>query len=763
MAYFNQEEDENKDNSQGMNSQAEPQGSAPVQLSNQSASTSPAAPKAAPAAKPASSGSSPSFANYAKANQGKAQNSLNSAVAQNVQNAGQTATNAINQATTAFGTKVDQGSLQNRQNALQDISDTIAAARNTTAAPKAAAPVQSNFNPVNPNGTQGPKTIKSGMTASGQVIGQAPAESAPTPAAPAAQPTTPNYGGVNEQQQKRFQEIINAKYGGPESLRQSGLYNPASEKVGIAQNKLDNSKTATGREELLKSMYQQKGDYTAGLNKLDSALLNASKQGVQNLQNVAQAQGNLGQNLDKAQVSSANLSQNRANEIKDIQNKARNTFTEGKKAEEAATEARLSSVIKDWDKLPEYFRDIIRNKEANNKTAYDQQVADYSTKNKGADPAALAKAQADLKAAQTFRPAGVTSTYLINQARAKKVKQAQEALNPLLAQQKAYDDGLANLKNGYNPNALNLNAEEASILGINSGEGLYNLGADAIKTAAYDKEKLISRDEQARQSALAQLAGLDLSKQLDTNLLYNNADKAGTQSALDALDLAGTRAGLNAAEKNFQDYAENADITGTGSKKNKTNGKTYRATQSANVGDILKNAGYNFDANKNNVGNSDLLNSIANISRGQDLSLGSELRELKPDLSASTVGNALSPYTDNTNLATKAAYGMADAGSLGITAGLRGLGLDTTGAILGGIDGLTSAVGLGSVFGGGANTAASKDKAKSDAIKDLQNKVKESLNSQGFDNRFNVQNNDVTTSRTAALQQLLANLDKTNG
>jgi hypothetical protein len=652
MAFYNttQENEEKKDSAQGMNQADQNQQTQPVQLSNQSASVggSTPQPKVPTTPKPAASGTGPAFQNYAKANQGKAQESLNSAAAQNVANQGKTATSAINQATTQFGQRVDQGSLANRQNALQDVQNTINSARNLTAG-----------------------------------------------------------NAVDQSQQDRFKEVINNQYTGPESLRQAGLYNKAATTTDTAQTAINNTKTATGREELLKQMYQKRGDYTAGLNKLDSALLNSSQQGVQNLQNTAAQQGNIGQTLDKAQINSANLAQNRTQELLDIKNKAREAFTQGKTAEEAATEERLKSVVDNWEQLPEYYREIIR-------------------------------------------------------------------------------------KSAKGP--VNFNTLEAASLGINSGEGLYNLGADAIKSGIADKQRLISKNEQARQAALASLAGLDQANQLSTNLLYNNADLAGTQTALDALDLEATRAGLNAAEKNFQDFASKSNITGTGMKKNKTSGKKYFANSSANLKNTLKKAGYEFgQEDKDIVANQDVLKALSQIASRESAQDGSAITG-----AAESMGQGLETGGSTPGRDVLDAYGSfsglnAVTGALGLgtlsDASLKGLntalnsgpipglneGLDSIG--LGGIaptnksilDSMTLGQGskaisgiTNSVFGGGANSRASKSKAKQLADQDLQRKTKAALNSQGFNNRANVVNNEQTTSRLDALQQLLANLDKTN-
>lgn len=685
MAFYNNTEDENE-NVQGMNSQNSQQQNgttAPTQLSNgvQGSGSAPiqtgSQPQTSSTAPKSSSSGMTGFQNYQKANQGTATNKLAGAATSNVSNQGNQAKTSINQATTSFGQKVDSGSLANRENAVTDVKSAVDAARNVTAPPKAATPT--------PNATTsifGVGTVKAGLA---QPVTETPAASTAT--APAT--------GVSDAQKSRFQEVINAKYQGPESLRQSGEYNKAAEKVSNAQTAIDQAQSAQGREALLRNMYSQGGNYTQGLNKLDAGILNASGAGVNQLQNVAKAQGNIQGQLDQAQINSANLAQNRAQEITNIRNQSRDAFTQGKTAEEAATEARLQSVVDNWNKLPDYFKNLVKN--------------------------------------------GGQS---------------------------------------------NLNSLEAGILGVGSGEGLYNLGSNAIATGVADKQKLISRDEQARQAALASLGGLDSQGLLSTDLKYGNADLAGTQTALDALDLAGTRANLNTAEKNFQDFAEDATLTGYGSKKNKSSGKRYYAEESANIADLLKNAGYQFGetGNQNNIGNTNILRSLANVSDRNDLS---------PDLKGleGSVDGAITPVMnqgDGQSLASNYADYLGTATGLNYLTGALGLGslsqaipkvaendvvqaaIDYNPALAAG-NIVTNALGLGnvssalgSVFGQGSSSKESKNIAAAGAREDLQTKVQDALASQGYQNRINVTNDATTNARVSALQQLLAGLDKTN-
>ena len=672
-------DEEDSNNPQGMNQpNTNSTGSQPVEQTSISsapgtATPAPTASAAQAANQPnpkASSGTFTNLRHYINANQG---NKVASEVGQKVSNTTTGAQKSIEQGQTSFGQKVEQGSLANRENAVGDIKSIVQKARGVSAQPQTA-----------PSPSAQPQA--------------APNTINPVPVvAPAAAPDYTQ--GLDTQ---RFQDVINAQYKGPESLRSSGLYDPISQKVQAAQTKINQAQTAKGREDLLKDTFSQNRQYNRGQNKLDSLLLNTSKEGVQGLLDQRAKAGNLQQALQSAENISSNLATNRASEIKGLQAQARESFTGEQKAERKATDTRLSNVVEDWDKLPEYFKEVLRN-----------------------------------------NPAG----------------------------------------------AVNLGSQEAGILGIKSGEGLYTLGENAIKTAASDKERLVSRDEQARQFALAQLAGLDTSRMLDTNVKYSDLAKAGTQTAADALDLAGTREALNEAQQKFKESAEGATLTGTGKKKvsrgnafgKKT--RTYYADVGGNVADMLKKGGYDFSQdgttdlkssnllkdylratktkrdNESNVGGSSLEGAAAGASIGTAINPGAGTL-IGSALGSMAGGNTLDPLQGYTGLAEE----------METKLGIKGLG-----GVSEGVQDVRTALGkgVGSVLGkdiggmvGGINTKDMKaygdQIAKQGAIEDLQNKYKSYLEGQGFDNRVAVADTEQTRSRAEALRAMLAKLDKTN-
>ena len=713
------------------------------------------------------------FANlksYIQAAQGGGQQKVAQAATQKVQNVGMGAQKATQQAQKTFGQKMTAGSgsvYQGDQG--QDLTQQEAASR-------------------------AQQRVQEAIDAARGIVYQAPQ---PVPAAPEQQATqtpptqasapTPQ-AELTPDQMSRFSDVVNAQYAGPGSIQEAGLYEQAASKARVAQEAAKQSATAAGREQLLRNIFSQGRDYSRGQSKLDALLLNTSQQGVGELQKQAETAGKAQQQLQQAQTESANLATGRAKEISDIQQQARKSFLEGRTAEETGTEKSIDALIKDpaldasgnpipklnsegkpildangqpvyqtkWDQLPEYYRDVIRNKETTNKAIQAEKLAALKTST-GLDEAgyntALQNVKAQEKAVQDASMENLSRSMAgLSQdpeadARVEAAKARLESSKKALAGYSDFATQLKDIKN-MNMSQLNLTPEEAAVLGISSGEGLYNLGQGLIQDVNAERGRLITKDQFARQQALARLAGTDISKALQKDLMYTDAEKAGTQTLASSLNTEAIRNALNEQEKKFREEASTKTITGTGSKKNKTSGKRYYASEDANVKDVLSRAGYDFNAPVNQkVGN---LNIYGSRSQDQDPdTLGNIAEEaVTPRLTPDEVAGV---YANDSTLARKAGYAAADYGSMGITAGLRALGLDLTGGVMSGIDNIAGT----SIFGGGTSSKESKSDAARFAREDLQRRYADYLKEKGFGNRANIENTQATAARSAALQELL--------
>jgi hypothetical protein len=842
VAYINNQ-NKNQENELGMNNpqqqpaqnqqnQQQPQqvapaadsASAPAPTPVSATSPAPASPQQTPTTgvKP-SSGTSGTFQQYQRANQGQAQNRLGQAVQTNLQkNVGQ-ASGALQRGQSNFQQLMEKGTLANRENAVQDVTKATAQARNIytgdleadkLAQQEAIQTAQTNVQQLQANKEAETQRIAQERTANEAArqkqiqdniaAAQAELDKQNKIAADSRQVTLNDFGGasissnfmdqlkaqdalkkakaetfasiydpkeqalkqaeemlaysdfniaqtqdqaaaaqkaldelnsrqftsgIDAEVQQRFADIINARYSGPESLRATGAYDEALNRVNKAQDLATLSKTAGGREDLLARLYGRPGsEYTRGMSRLDAALLNTNQGAMEGIQAEAQKLGGMRDQLSRANVDTQIAARNRASEIANIRQQSRDAFTKEQEAERALTEGRLDEAIASGNEFAQYFKDQLTGK------------------------------------------TGTTT----------------------------------------------LNPYEAALLGVSSGEGLYNLGGEAVKIADLDRARMISQDEFARQKALADLAQLDLAKELSTNLKYSDQSLAGTQSAIDALDVAGTRAALNEAEQRFREDAEAANLVGTGrgkaSKGNWLQKKTRTASSTIknNVAKMLEAAGYDMNseigqnvaksilsseeatskfltgAGKKSTVQSNGVMQGAAMGAGTGAALGSVVPGVGTALGAAG-GALIGAGLNSGNTGEVALFGAAAPGLwTDLAADLDQYGIPVVGAVGKGVEDVRNTAGnvvtgIGNIFGGSAGSvignlgssiggisgsALQKEaqrRADEAARKNLLQNYQNYLSGQGFTNRIGVSATDpAAVQRLSALQQLLSRLDRTN-
>lgn len=353
------------------------QSSAPATIGG-GGTTSPSV-KAMPKQQKAGTGTFANLKSYLQAAQGGGR--VSQAATQRVQNVAGQAQKGIQKAQETFGAQMGAGSGALFQGTAP--GQFLTEEQATQAAQKRAAGVLGTA-----TGTtyQAPQPIPS-LTQE-QIIAQNEARAnlvnVPTkeePKAP-AQPVQQPQQYFKPEDLEAYSNIINAQYQGPQSLQQAGLYEQAARKAQVAQQALQQTQTAAGREQLLRDVYGRNREYTRGQSKLDALLLNASQPAVQSLQQQAQQAGNVQQQLQEAQNLSANEAAQRAAAIQGISSGARGEFTAARGKEEAAANQYIEGVLSNWDKLPEHFKNVLT--EAQTKTgATGNKYFDYLVGSKG--------------------------------------------------------------------------------------------------------------------------------------------------------------------------------------------------------------------------------------------------------------------------------------------------------------------------------------------------------------------------------------------
>lgn len=861
---------------QGMPQEQESSG--PANIGGSSATQTSAPVKAMPKQQKAGTGTFANLKSYLQAAQGGGQQRVAQAAAGQVQRLGAGAQKATQQAQKTFGTQMGAGSgavFQGAEpgkyltaeeasgQAKADVSDIIGKARattyqapqptipkNTTPEMRINPPIPPQIKPYNPEETRlfwmdkvrnpdGTITYKDGTPLESTTPDKVRQVAEMTPEEKVSnlgitQPSQPQQYFTPEQTQ-RFADIINAQYQGPQSLQQAGLYDPAAQKARAAQQAGQLTQTALGREQLLRDVFGRQRDYGRGVSKLDALLLNASQQGVQQLQEQAQPALQAQQALQAAQNLSANEAAQRKAAIEQIRSGARGELVGARTQEEQAVEKRIDDLTKtpavdeqgnkiplldstgkqvvdaggnpvfqtEWDRLPEYFRQSLANKATQTKTIQQEALAGLQTQFKPQIEAEtqLSSQRNNLnKQLENIRTQimklgtpGLTGDSSRNESvyQAKRDELSQRA-SQISEQLKTVDSQLAGVKstpeyqqyqkqlaqaNAINANQWTLSPEEAAILGIQAGEGLYNIRPEDIQTAKAERERLITKDELSRQLALAQLAGTDISRELQKDLLYTDLEKAGTQDLTSSLDVDAFRRLLNEAQEGFKESAEGTTLTGYGKKTvsrgniSGTKKKTYYAQQQGNAADMLRQAGYDVSKlepseARSLLSNKDLLNRYLGATSTSRDEEGSNLDQVARDyaMQAALASNpATAPLAALKS--TDTVQGLLEELGLGgvsesisdvrniAASPFRGIGdvagNNVVGDIFQGIGGAIGGIDAGEMRSHGTG------KAKQIAIRDLQKKYEDYLKSQGFENRANIVDTETTRARSQALQDLL--------
>lgn len=668
-------------------------------------------------------------------------------------------------------------------------------------------------------------------------------------------PETLKFGGERSLDvgQQRLADILNAQYKGPRELYEARGYGDAVNQFSDVQSLQDLALGSGSKGELLERTFQNPNtQYGMGNKLLDDLLLgqgSANQQLRETATNLAGQEGGKFTDVLQSSVRDARTqSQQRSEQLEDVKMSARAALTDVATGRDSEVRQRIEGVIENWDKYPQYFRDKFQGEmdkhQANIELRknYDKVTNDLAEFTGANLPSGftISRSKKERRAAErAATPMGRLNTYKqemgvideelnavkeqleklgkpryfnsnndkrqyqrtqnalsikLNDLQSRK-NQYQEMIAPLEQQYQQLLDTqaqYADFKN-YDPETLNFNLSqlEAEALGVQGGEGLYNLikerGIEGLlQTAKADEKQLISRDEQSQLARLQKLAELatdygSADSGIDFRNQFTDRDLAGKQTALSALDTTGFRDALFGAEKNFQDRARGANITGAGTGYAQDRGvfgtKSRSSTRylTENLGNLLDRAdGFRKIYNPEDIDDT-AYNNLAKSARG--ILDGSFSRASEQGIDPASLGTALGLDENLSRAILNPAFAtgaVLDANKF-INDKILDFGEDLTGSdtlskvlfapaaigsFVSDIGGkIASAVG-GGLFGSSAGLQSQADVfAQQNAAKDLQNKITNRLRSEGYANQLGVVQD---AERDAELLRLLGLLDTTN-
>lgn len=314
----------------------------------------------------------------------------------------------------------------------------------------------------------------------------------------------------------------------------------------------------------------------------------------------------------------------------------------------------------------------------------------------------------------------------------------------------------------YDPNSLDvgLSQLEAEALGVQGGEGLYNIlkeqGVEGlIKTTAADRNKLVSTDEQSQLARLQSIAEMakDYGVQgSGVNVVnpYANRDLAGQQDATSALDLENFKRQLQGAEKGFRTDAAASNISGQGYGTGSSGGAfgTKRAqswkTLDKNFGELLNENNATRNMYSDQGVNKDLLKQVIGQAQGaESFNMG--------NVNPGVVGGTLD-----------AVGGVSDS----LQSLLSKTPLGETGSSLAMLTNpLTAPLALANIFGSAIGGSSAEAQGRADfaaqqnALANLQSNIQNKINTSGLKNQLSVGKN---AQQDMELFKLLGLLDTTN-
>ena len=327
---------------------------------------------------------------------------------------------------------------------------------------------------------------------------------------------------LNEDQVKRFNEVSNAQYKGPNSLDASQYYQDTDKAINKAKEYQTNAQSDEGRFNLLQEMFA-KPTYSQGQKSLDNLLIQGNDKAKSSIQTSANSLNDLNDLWSKASTDASALANQRSADINDVRQYAQNTLSTNR-------DARTQEVDKDLKYAQDHW--------------YDQQnqYKDLLGAYKGGD-LNLTQEQArtlGLYQSPTSTPDNVSG----------KIQNQQQ---PQLV------SNIYNLLKNTDPNAY-------------------------LDTAAYDANKVVSKDAYAQLAALDRLA--NQYNNASTSRFNQGIEQAGTSDLTN--NFSGQRFGTAAVQagKDFNQNADNTNLQGDFGFEHQ--GWNVTGHAGANVGQYLK-------------------------------------------------------------------------------------------------------------------------------------------------------------------------------
>lgn len=331
----------------------------------------------------ASSGQQTNVQSYINKNQAGSQN-LGNAVSGKLQNSADLAKQNLQATEKSFGQGVDAGSLENWQGAVNEAKGAYQEAATQKAPERQFYENQATM--YNPGTSDQDKALIASNQAR-VVYGDKTTKDFKTQAEAqdsinAWNKQNPGYNTYNAQNplsvsDDRLSDILNAKYAGPTDLHQAAGYSDAYNQFNKTQSLQDLAQSKGFKGTLLKETFENpKNTYGLGNQLLDDLLLGQG-QAAETLKTTADTlgtgpSGKMSDEFDRRVLDARGLAQTRSSDIDTVRKESRSALDEVALGRESDVEGRLGGILENWDKYPQYYRDILSKELTKHNSAKDQ-------------------------------------------------------------------------------------------------------------------------------------------------------------------------------------------------------------------------------------------------------------------------------------------------------------------------------------------------------------------------------------------------------
>ena len=163
---------------------------------------------------------------------------------------------------------------------------------------------------------------------------------------------------IADEQLKRFKEVSNASYAGPNTLDASQYYSDTQSKLNKAKEYQTNAQSDEGRFNLLQEMFS-KPNYSQGQKNFDNLLISGNESAKTGIKTAADGLNDLQGSFDKANTDASDLAKQRLADTNSAKQYAQNLLTSNRDERTQEVNQSLKDIQGQWNNEYNHYNDLL--------------------------------------------------------------------------------------------------------------------------------------------------------------------------------------------------------------------------------------------------------------------------------------------------------------------------------------------------------------------------------------------------------------------